>query len=132
MIIEKTDYEYVVLSIIPEQGTDKSWDFCFMLRPEYEHNLRILIITIPESETEIEHKIPSWVWVWVWDLLIITTPCLIIQTQSPAVIVLSINGKHQARGHNYLLISLRCDPTKKQPTLILTTHRVDFLTTLLH
>ena len=28
-----------------------------MLRPEYENNLRILIITIPESEIEIEHKL---------------------------------------------------------------------------
>ena len=43
----------------------------FKLRPEYETNLKILIITIPESETEIEHKIPSWV--WVWDLIVITT-----------------------------------------------------------
>ena len=46
-----------------------------MLRPEYENNLRILIITIPESEIEIEHKTPSWVWAWVWDLLVITTQC---------------------------------------------------------
>ena len=43
----------------------------FMLRPEYENNLRILIITIPESEIEIERKTPSW----VWDLLVITTQC---------------------------------------------------------
>ena len=40
-----------------------------MLRPEYENNLRILIITIPESEIEIDHKTPSW----VWDLLVIST-----------------------------------------------------------
>ena len=45
----------------------------FKLRPEYENNLKILIITIPESETEIEHKPPSWVWAWVWDLIVITT-----------------------------------------------------------
>ena len=31
----------------------------FKLRPEYENNLKILIITIPESETEIELKTPS-------------------------------------------------------------------------
>ena len=40
-----------------------------MLRPEYENNLSILIITIPEFEIEIQHKTPSW----VWDLLVITT-----------------------------------------------------------
>ena len=49
----------------------------FMLRPEYENSLRILIIIIPESEIEIAHKIPSWVWAWVWDLLVITTPVFV-------------------------------------------------------
>ena len=37
----------------------------FKLRPEYENNLKILIITIPESENEIELK--------TQDLLVITT-----------------------------------------------------------
>ena len=41
----------------------------FMLRPEYENNNRILIITIPGSEIEIVYKTASW----VWDLLVITT-----------------------------------------------------------
>ena len=47
--------------------------FCFMLRPEYENNLRILIITVPESEIEIEYKTLSWA--WVWDLSVIITQC---------------------------------------------------------
>ena len=28
MIIEKTDYDYVIFSIIPEYGTDQSQDSC--------------------------------------------------------------------------------------------------------
>ena len=36
-----------------------------MLRTEYEKNLRILIITIPESDIEIVLKTLSLVWAWV-------------------------------------------------------------------
>ena len=41
----KKDYEYVILSIIPEYGTDQSRFLNFKLWPEYENNLRILFFS---------------------------------------------------------------------------------------
>ena len=48
VIIEKKDYEHIVLSIIPEQATPISaFGFLsFMLRSEYENNLIIFIISL--------------------------------------------------------------------------------------
>ena len=72
-----------------------------MLRPEYENNLRIFIITIPESEIEIEHKSASWVWAWVWDLLVITTPYL-GSFASPLSLVLKVSYMNMS----YIILQL--------------------------
>ena len=75
-----------------------------MLRPEYENNLKILIITIPKSEIEIEHKTQSW----VWDLLVITTLYYTYQIESKQQGISELFYKEQIgvgmfSAENYLL-----------------------------
>ena len=51
---KKTDYEFVIFSLIPEQGTDSSQDSWVLCS-----GLSMKTITIPESEIEQQNSIQS-------------------------------------------------------------------------